>query len=188
MSCRNLNKHHKPGFISDGAWAMQRVLIAALTCETSALMLIPATPSLLEPIFEAPLQEHMVQMPTYQIRMKTVHSPSNIFPTGAFLIADESLSPAKAKIEAAKANAAAKLAERGLPSLEKEAKVVEFKVAIDTSAKSKDPFAEANALREKRMNIEDQLGLRKPSKSQSAQISQVFTPTRPTSRRACAHC
>merc|ERR1712086_386897 len=73
---------------------------------------------------------------------------------------------------------AAKLSDGGVKTPEKDAVAIEgIKVDMKT-AKDKDPFAEANALREKRYVIEDQLGNRKPSNSQSAQIAQLKTMER----------
>ena len=95
---------------------------------------------------------------------------SLVFPATTVLVADEAaLSPAQAKLAAAKAASDAKLAARGM----KAAETKSLSVKIDIADKDKDPFAQANELRAKRLAIEEKIGNGKRSKSQSAQIEQM---------------
>ena len=86
------------------------------------------------------------------------------------LIADEAMSPAKAKIEAAKAASAAKLGERGMKA--PDAANVEIKFASG-GEESKDPFAEADAYKARIQEIQAKAAGGSLSKSKSAQLAQL---------------
>jgi len=82
----------------------------------------------------------------------------------------EEVSPAKAKILAAKKAAADKAAVGGY----KEAEGKSFTLNVpDQSAEEKDPFAEADALKEKVLVLKEMQANRPLSKAQSAQLAQL---------------
>lgn len=100
------------------------------------------------------------------------HEPSSIFPSTLIAEEEEKVSPAKAKILAAKQAAAAKAAAGGYSApLVDKATAVGFAVP---ESKSANPFAEADELKEKLMALKEKKEeTGKLSKSQSAQLAQL---------------
>jgi hypothetical protein len=96
-----------------------------------------------------------------------------LFPS-ALLVADKdaAVSPAKAKIEKAKAAAAEKAAAGGFQA--PEAKAFQASINIPMGGND-DPFKEANELRRKMLVLKEKAGSGKLSKSQSAQLQQLKT-------------
>ena len=82
------------------------------------------------------------------------------------------VTPAKAKILAAKQATKDKATASGAKLTEKEVKSVDFE-KVFASKEQKDPFAEADALREKVLVLQDEQYSRKLSKSKSAQLQQL---------------
>jgi hypothetical protein len=166
----NLLNHLNPWNLGLGNFPMMRVTtiaaVAMLAVETSAALLTPVTPAAPEVVNQALIQRAN-HAPAWAAP-DALSDRSCIFPSSSTLLAEE-ISPAKAKIEAAKAAQAAKLAARGLSAPETK----ELSLALDFNKNdSEDPFAEANELREKRYALEDKTGSKR-SKSQSAQIEQL---------------
>jgi|EP00900_Chrysochromulina_parva_P002199 hypothetical protein len=91
--------------------------------------------------------------------------------TGSAAFAEETLSPAQQKIAAAKAASEAKLAGRGLKT--PETKTLSIGIPLGGGSSTQDYFAEANELKEKRQELEEKIGNRKKTKSQSAQIETL---------------
>jgi len=132
-------------------------LALMLLCECQALLVPPA-----------PSVQQVTMAAVGQAPAMASSGPASVFPSSILLADEPPVSPAKAKIEAAKKAAAAKLAERGVEA--PEAKALEIDDA--SGGKQKDPFAEADALKAKLRALEESAGPKK-SKSQSAQIEQV---------------
>ena len=130
-------------------------------CSTAVALLIPSVP-LWSPPGSA------IATPGSSIgRVSVQAADSSIFPST--MIAE---SAAKAKIEAAKAATAAKLAESGTKSPELAAKEVKIDVPMGGS-KDKDFDAEAMKIREQWMAIRDNAPGGTLSKSKSAQVAQL---------------
>jgi hypothetical protein len=91
--------------------------------------------------------------------------------TGSAAFAEETLSPAQQKIAAAKAASESKLAGRGLKT--PETKTLSIGIPLGGGSSTQDYFAEANELKERRNELEEKIGSRKRTKSQSAQIETL---------------
>lgn len=123
--------------------------------------------ALLVPEFSPPATIHVVR----QARTSLVSADVAVFPGVLIAEGEAVLSPTKAKIEAAKAASAAKLAERGVQA--PVTKSLEFNIAVDAESKPADVdyFAEANALKAKRLALQE--SGKALSKSQSAYVAQL---------------
>mmetsp|Transcript_31669 Transcript_31669/g.105734 ORF Transcript_31669/g.105734 Transcript_31669/m.105734 type:complete len:176 (+) Transcript_31669:39-566(+) len=130
-------------------------------CSTAVALLIPSVPLWSPPGSAIATPGSSIGRPTVQA------ADSSIFPST--MIAE---SAAKAKIEAAKAATAAKLAESGTKSPELAAKEVKIDVPMGGS-KDKDFNAEAMKIREQWMAIRDNAPGGTLSKSKSAQVAQL---------------
>lgn len=113
-----------------------------------------------------PMNDAMLDVSEYSFeRQPLPNTVSDVFP-GSVLLAEETLTPAQLRIQAVKEKSAAKLAERGLSAPELK---TGGGIKIESGAKNDDPYAEANALRAKRIALEE---APRRSKSASAQIEQ----------------
>ena len=130
-----------------------------------------ATSLLVAPV--PPVTQHVATMRTLSAASPMSDTQSSIFPAGSLLIADEAISPAKAKILAAKQAAAAKAAAGGYNAPVTEAGVsLGFNIDFAAGGAEADPFKEANELRDKIIELESQGKL---SKAKSAQLGQYKT-------------
>lgn len=112
-----------------------------------------------------------LQPRTASTRRDTLLAGGAAFLIGSAAFAEEPLSPAQQKIAAAKAASEAKLAERGLKT--PETKTLSIGIPLGGGSSTQDYFAEANELKEKRLELEEKIGNRKRTKSQSAQIETL---------------
>lgn len=132
---------------------------------------------------QLPVAQQIVSVRAAAAVAPATAADSLVFP--GVLIADgEAMSPAKAKIQAAKEAAAAKAAAGGFKA--PETKVTTVDVNFKAGADAENPFAEADELRAKIVAIKESGKVSKSKSAQLASLSQMEEQARDKARRQIA--